>query len=344
MTSNFAFRKSPLSLIIAGLCVGGLPHSFAATAAVPVPVIFDTDMGNDIDDPFALGLLHALQSRDECRIAAVTVSKDHPLAARFCDVVNVFYGHGDIPIGVLRTGKASGAGPYLAQVMAQRADGSPAFPHRLKDSGEAPTAVSVLRKTLAAHPDGSVVVIAVGPLTNMAALLDSPPDELNAIPGKALVAAKVRRLVVMAGDFSQPKAEFNVFSDPTSAARVFNDWPGELIACPFEMGKAIHFPEISLEHDFRRPERHPLREADLATFGKLNGFMAWDLVATLHAVRPDRGYFSLSMPGTIHLDSANVTHLKPEPAGKHRYLIPRQNTERVQEVIAHLASQPPSIR
>jgi purine nucleosidase len=70
--------------------------------------------------------------------------------------------------------------------------------------------------------------------------------------------------------------------------------------------------------------------------------MAWDLVATLHAVRPDRGYFSLSQPGKIHLDSANVTHLEPETAGKHRYLMPRQNVERVKEVIAHLASQPPS--
>jgi purine nucleosidase len=247
MTSNLTFIRGPLSLIIASLCAGCLPHSFAASASDPVPVIFDTDMGNDIDDPFALGLLHALHSRQECRIAAVTVSKDHPLAAPFCDVVNVFYGHGDIPIGAFRTGKASGAGPYLAQVMAPRADGSAAFPHRLKVSSEAPTAVAVLRKTLAAHPDGSMVVIAVGPLTNMAALLDSPPDELCVLPGKALVAAKVRRLVVMAGDFSQPKAEFNVFSDATSAARVFNDWPGELIACPFEMGQAIHFPEASLE-------------------------------------------------------------------------------------------------
>ena len=29
-------------------------------AAAPVDVIFDTDMGNDVDDVLALGLLHAL--------------------------------------------------------------------------------------------------------------------------------------------------------------------------------------------------------------------------------------------------------------------------------------------
>ncbi|MGE0610267.1 MAG: nucleoside hydrolase, partial [Pirellulales bacterium] len=33
----------------------------------PVRLIFDTDMGNDIDDALALGVIHALQSRGECQ-------------------------------------------------------------------------------------------------------------------------------------------------------------------------------------------------------------------------------------------------------------------------------------
>jgi len=57
------------------------------------------------------------------------------------------------------------------------------------------------------------VVIAIGPLTNIRDLLESAPDEQSPLDGKALVAAKVRRLVIMAGDFRKPKAEFNVFSD-----------------------------------------------------------------------------------------------------------------------------------
>ena len=31
-------------------------------------VIFDTDMGNDVDDALALAVLHALQSRGQCRL------------------------------------------------------------------------------------------------------------------------------------------------------------------------------------------------------------------------------------------------------------------------------------
>ena len=54
----------------------------------PVSLIFDTDMGNDIDDALALGVIHALQSRGECRLLAVTVSKDNTYSAPFIDLVN----------------------------------------------------------------------------------------------------------------------------------------------------------------------------------------------------------------------------------------------------------------
>ena len=45
-------------------------------AGEPVPVIFDTDMGNDVDDAIALAMLHALESRGESKLLAVTVTKD----------------------------------------------------------------------------------------------------------------------------------------------------------------------------------------------------------------------------------------------------------------------------
>ena len=330
--------------VVACICFCAITSPIVAAEIQPVPVMFDTDMGNDIDDVFALGVLHALQSRGECRIVAVTVSKDHPLAAPFCDVLNNFYGRSTIPIGVLRTGKSSGGGPYLAQVMKPSRDGSPAFPHRLQKSSDAPLAVPVLRKGLAGLPDDSAVVIAIGPLTNIRDLLKSAPDEHSPLDGKALVAAKVRRLVVMAGDFSKPKAEFNVFSDSEAASSVFTQWPTELVACPFEMGAWVHYPEMSLEKDFRVPNPHPLLAADLATFGgKRNGFMAWDLVTVLYAIRPDRDYFNMSKAGRIQLDSEGVTHLKEESEGKHRYLISRGSPDRVREALTGLASQPPSI-
>src|ERR1700683_1534416 len=78
------------------------------TSFSQVPVIFDTDMGNDIDDALALALLHALESRGECKIIAVTITKDNPWAAPYIDLVDTFYGRSNIPIGMV---KGSGVTP-----------------------------------------------------------------------------------------------------------------------------------------------------------------------------------------------------------------------------------------
>ena len=49
-----------------------------SVAAEPVRVIFDTDMGNDIDDAVALAMLHSFVSRGEAELLAVTVTKAVP--------------------------------------------------------------------------------------------------------------------------------------------------------------------------------------------------------------------------------------------------------------------------
>ncbi|MEE2676138.1 MAG: nucleoside hydrolase, partial [Planctomycetota bacterium] len=82
------------------------------TAKAPVKLIFDTDMGNDIDDAMALAMIHSLVSRGECELLAVTVTKDHPQSAAFVDLINTFYGRPDIPIGVVKDGMAKEPSKY----------------------------------------------------------------------------------------------------------------------------------------------------------------------------------------------------------------------------------------
>jgi inosine-uridine nucleoside N-ribohydrolase len=67
---------------------------------------------------------------------------------------------------------------------------------------------------------GPLTVVAIGPLTNLAILLDRHPE----------AASRVQRVVVMGGSSLQgnvtPAAEFNVWADPEAAARVFGArWP-----------------------------------------------------------------------------------------------------------------------
>jgi hypothetical protein len=101
-----------------------------------VPLIYDTDMGNDVDDGYALGVIHALQSRGECELLAVTVTKDHELAGPFVDVLNTFYGRGDVPVGVVRNGPEPKQGKFLG-LAAEKKSGAYRFPHGLHSGKDA---------------------------------------------------------------------------------------------------------------------------------------------------------------------------------------------------------------
>src|ERR1700728_5340255 len=86
-----------------------------ASAAPPLHVVFDTDMGNDIDDALALAMLHAFASRGELQLLAVTVSKDNPWAAEYVRLVDEYYGRGSIPGGIVHDGKTPEDGHYVRQ-------------------------------------------------------------------------------------------------------------------------------------------------------------------------------------------------------------------------------------
>ena len=85
------------------------------TVTRPV-IIFDTDIGNDIDDALALVMLHSYVDMGFIDFAAVTISKDNKWAAVYTDIVNRFYGHPDIPIGIVRDGKTEDTGPFIKTV------------------------------------------------------------------------------------------------------------------------------------------------------------------------------------------------------------------------------------
>ena len=310
-----------------------------------VPLIFDTDIGDDIDDVLALALLHALENRGECRLLAVTISKDYDLSAPFTDAINTFYGRGGIPIGVVRNGKLRDESRYAPPLLQVQDAGQIRYPRDIKSGRDCPEAVALLRKTLAAQPDRSVVMVMVGLSTNFARLLDSPPDAISPLRGGELVAAKCRLLSLMGGMFTAEgrKKSYNFHKDFAAAKKLIADWPTPLWASGNEIGDAITYPAESIRRDFEYVPHHPVKEAYEA-WGKMPFERpCWDLTSVLIAVRPDHGYFGLSDPGTIRFDDAMVTHFTPAAAGRHRYLtLTPQQAVRVREACSQLVSQPPS--
>lgn len=310
----------------------------SALAFAQVPVIFDTDMGNDIDDALALALLHALESRGECRIVAVTITKDNPWAAPYIDLVNTYFDRPEIPIGMVKNSGVTPEDSAMIRVPAERkrADGSFLYPHKLKSGADAPDAVAVLRHALATQPDHSVVIIQVGFSTNLAHLLDDS-GELD--QSRELVARKVKLLVMMAGDFAKRNPEFNIKMDIPSAQKLLRDWPTPIVTSGFEIGNSMLYPASSIARDFSA--NHPVADS----YRNYKPFPydrpTWDITAALYAVRPNDGYFSLSEPGTIQVDRTGVTTLIPAADGKHRYLVMNDvQRARALEAMILLSSQP----
>lgn len=328
-----------------GLAIGCAVYG-DVTAAEPVRLIFDTDIGNDVDDVLAQGMIHSLQSRGACMLLAVTITKDNELAGPFVDAINTFYGRPDTPIGVVRPGKTPDAGKFLPMA-AEKSGTTFRYPHDLLSSKDAPEAVSLLRRTLAAQPDGSVSLAQVGFSTNLARLLDSPADEASPLPGMELVRRKVKLLSIMAGAF-QPingnphYCEYNVVQDIANCKKLADEWPTPVVWSGFEIGIALPYPAESILKDYGYVTDHPLAEAYRRYEPPPHNRPTWDLTSVLYAVAPDRGYFGISEAGQVTVEKDGFTTFTAKPDGRHRYLtLNDAQKARVLEALVQLSSQPP---
>ena len=309
--------------------------------AAPVRLIFDTDMGNDVDDAVALAMIHALESRGEAKLLAVTVTKDNRWAAPFIDVMNTFYGRGNTPIGVVRNGKTP-EDANMIRVPATRThpDHSFVYPHDLMDGKDAPAATNLLRGVLSKEKDGAVVIVQVGFSTNLARLLDSPADDASPLAGRELVKRKVQLLSLMGGAFPEGKPEYNIETDIPSAKKVFAEWPTRIVASGYEIGNQVVYPASSILKDYGYVADHPLAESYREYMKMPYDRPMWDPTATLFAVRASS--FSLSPRGTITVDDAGRTHFTANAKGQHQYLTatPEQAKAALAAII-ELASRPP---
>jgi hypothetical protein len=149
----------------------------------------------------------------------------------------------------------------------------------------------------------------------------------------------------MAGNFAEPKPEFNVERDVASAQKLLADWPGRIVASGFEIGNSMLFPAAAIERDFAYVKDHPVAEAYRNYKRMPYDRQTWDLTAALYAIRPEHGYFGLSARGTITADGQGRTAFRADPAGRHQYLVmdEKQRT-RTLEAMELLASQPPDAR
>ncbi len=332
MKLTYCFAAIAAALLLAlSSCKG------ASDAAAPVNVIFETDMGNDIDDAMALDMLYKWVDDGKVNLLAIMINKEGTPPAEFIDIMNTFYGH-QVPIG-LRSGDAPAriGGVNFAEVISQMRDssGAPVFARSLKGYDNLPDAVSLYRDILSGMPDKSVKIISVGFLGNLGKLLKSE---------RSLIEKKVISLTTMGGWLTAPNAEFNINGDLDASRRVFADWPTEIVTSPFEVGAAICYPGESIEKDLDWGIPHPMREGYLAYCPMPHDRPCWDLTAALYAVEGAE-WFTVSEPGIIDVSEDGLTTFTPQSAGRQRYLsVTPEQAAAIREHFVEIITRKPACR
>ena len=190
----------PCQIVAALVALGAC----GAVAGAPA-LIIDTDMSTDVDDVAAVCMAHALADRNEVELLAVVHNTGLLNGVGAISVINHWYGRDHLPIGAFK-GEfgATLPGKYVESIVQS-------FPSPVKNYTQVPGAVKVYRSVLATQPDRSVTISSIGFMTNLRALLASPPDGYSPLSGVALVAQKVQRLVWMGGSYpdSGSKYEWN---------------------------------------------------------------------------------------------------------------------------------------
>ena len=308
-------------------------------------IIFETDMGNDVDDALAIDMLYKYAKQGEICFMAVMLNKEGQFPPQYIDLLNTWYGKKHIPIGVSgRADQSIVAGNNYTQTICEKTDeqGKPLYKRSIKDYSKLFPAPKLYRKLLAKAKDHSVTIVSVGFSTNLALLLDSEADEYSSLSGRELVAKKVKQLVTMAGNISNPKHhEYNVVNDIPACQKVYRNWPTPIYTSPFELGAQIKYPASSIENDFDWTSHHPIVDSYKAYLPNIEDRPTWDLTAVLFAINP-QDFFTVSSSGQITVTDEGSTLFKPQTDGSHYYLsvTPEQAQRILDYFVTTITKQP----
>jgi len=169
-----------------------------------IKVLFDTDIGSDIDDAVALAYL---VSQQRCELLGVTTVTGEPeKRAEMASAICRNAGKPEVPI---HAGCPEALLIEMRQKLSPQAAALGSWDRR-RDF-PANTAVEFLRQTIRAHP-GEVTLLTVGPLTNAGLLFATDPE----IPGL------LKQMVLMCGRFfGSMGGEWNAIGDPHATAIVY---------------------------------------------------------------------------------------------------------------------------
>lgn len=244
------------------------------------PILFDTDIGGDVDDSLALGLV--LACPDELELVAVTsVCRDSrrraALAAGLlelagCEDVDVCAGEESPLMRLNRWGWTDHEKAMLA-----------AGPQG--QVSEEPAAERIVR---AAREVDGLEIVMVGPMTNLARALALDPDLPKRVAGVTIMGGHIRQVKI--GDFiCEPGIDYNLCSDPEASAAVLGaGFHTTLVTADVTLQTWLRKGDLALLYDGGPVARSIADQVRIweprqrKIFTGLGGTLAEDNVAFLH--------------------------------------------------------------
>jgi purine nucleosidase len=193
-------------ILIATILIVALLSS--AQNAAQQKIIIDTDIGDDIDDAFAVVL--ALRSPELQVLGITTGFGDTEARAKVVDRMLGEAGRPDIPV-------AAGAATHAPNTLSQRRYGEGSHFARASH----PAAVDFILDQIRKNP-GEITLVCIGPLINVGAMIDKDPQTFR----------KLKRVVIMGGSIDRgygdpygpptpAEPEWNIKNDPHAAQKLF---------------------------------------------------------------------------------------------------------------------------
>lgn len=177
---------------------------------MPEKIIIDTDIGDDIDDAFAIS--YAIKSRLDL-MGITTVFRNAARRAKIASALVNALGAKGIPVC------AGTDTPLVAPILARENDHYDnegayipcQYAPEMDGETYSPThAVDFLIEKVNQFP-GEITLIPIGPLTNVALAIRKAPEAMK----------KLKGITLMGGVFEKSFAEWNILCDPEAARIVF---------------------------------------------------------------------------------------------------------------------------
>ena len=198
-------NRAEVVVVCLALC---LASAVSWAQAGRAKVIIDTDIGDDVDDAFALAL--AVKSPEFEILGISTTFGDTELRAKIVDRFLGEVGRADIPV-------MAGQATAPTQMSQRRYAEDGRF--RKSSHGDA---ADFLLDQIRKHP-GEITLIAIGPLINIGAAIDRDPDTFRKLKRVVIMGGSIRKGY---GDYGYnehvpPSPEWNILNDVRSAQKLF---------------------------------------------------------------------------------------------------------------------------